>query len=343
MKFSTVVLFLMAGLATVRAQQAAHYSIEGDTIWLRPGATEDDWAVLDRHPELKTISLPSPPGGRPPTWVISDREFAHVARCVNLERLFIGQPARLSDDALKSLENLRNLRSLELYGPVVSDAGLAHISRLTNLEELRLDGNDRIGDKSLETLRGLKNLRKLYFYKAGITDAGFAAIQDLTQLAELTLGVSAIGDKAMETVGRFKNLQTLDLQHTKVTDAGMEHLRGLTQLRWIGLTGTNISSRGFASLSGMSEMTNIYANDTPIDETLHIANTRITEAGLRGLASFPELRWLNVSRLPLSDSTLTVLIGLKNLRYIEMNHTNVTETGEARLRAAGIERVNIEK
>jgi hypothetical protein len=52
---------------------------------------------------------------------------------------------------------------------------------------------------------------------------------------------------------------------------------------------------------------------------------------------------INVSGLPLSDSSLPALIGLKNLRHIEMNYTHVTEAGETQLRAAGIERVNVER
>jgi hypothetical protein len=37
-----------------------------------------------------------------------------------------------------------------------------------------------------------------------------------------------------------------------------------------------------------------------------------------------------------------VLVGLKKLKFIEMNDTGITATGEARLKAAGIARVNRE-
>src|SRR5205823_4188066 len=134
---------------------------------------------LDAHPELKTILLENRPGGRPPIWEVTDKQFAHVAHCRALRRLEAGEmdsTTRLNDDALKSLEGLRDLRTLDLYGGVVSDSGLAHLSGLTSLEELRLDGNDRIGDETLGALKGLKNLRVLMFYRAKVTDAGLAAI-----------------------------------------------------------------------------------------------------------------------------------------------------------------------
>jgi hypothetical protein len=103
-------------------------------------------------------------------------------------------------------------------------------------------------------------------------------------------------------------------------------------------------------------MRSIYASDTRIDdralasmqemtglETLHVSHTRITDAGLQRLGTFPELAWLNVGDLPMTDATVPVLLGLKKLRHIEMNRTQLTPAGEARLKAAGIERVNIER
>ncbi len=81
-------IFVAAFLPVVATPQntlRANYSIEGDTFRFRPGATEADLAALDQFPQLKVISIPSPPGGRPPTFVITERDFAHVANCKNLE------------------------------------------------------------------------------------------------------------------------------------------------------------------------------------------------------------------------------------------------------------------
>jgi hypothetical protein len=47
-------LILLCGLAGALDAQSPHYSITGDTISFKSGATGEDWAVLDRHPELKT-------------------------------------------------------------------------------------------------------------------------------------------------------------------------------------------------------------------------------------------------------------------------------------------------
>jgi|SRR5688572_2017548 len=341
--------------AWVHTAQRSLFSIDGDRVMIWFGATETDWARLDQYPEVKTIALPHPPNIAPP-WTITASEFAHVAKSINLEQLFIGHStARLPDDALQSLTGLRKLRSVELFGPIVSDAGITHLAGLTTLERLRFDGNTLIGDAAVAALRKLTNLRELYFHMANITDAGLANVGGLTKLETLTLGHSQVGDRGMETIARFKELRTLDLQHTRVTDAGMEQLKGLTKLRWIALHGTRVTGRGFAHLSAMSDMTYIEGDDTQLDDTglvslrtlskleqLYISNTRVTEAGLReALPNFPELAWLRVNNLPLTDAIVPILLGLRKPARIEMNGTGITAAGEARLRAAGHTRVNV--
>jgi hypothetical protein len=76
-------------------------------------------------------------------------------------------------------------------------------------------------------------------------------------------------------------------------------------------------------------------------KTLYVPNTGITEAGLlRALPGFPELEWLSINALPATDNIIPTLLGLKKLKFIEMNGTRITAAGEAQLKAAGIARVN---
>lgn len=346
----------LASFAWAQVATPAAYSIAGDTATFWRGATEADWAQLDRHPEIRTIVLPRPPNVGPP-WTITPQMFAHVAQCPNLEELYVLPPvSNFSDDALRSLAGLKKLRRLHLFGPLVSDAGIAHLSSLTSLEELRLDYNDRIGDASAAALEGLTNLEALYFYSARLTDAGVARLRRLTRLETLTLGYAQVGDTAMETIAGFKSLQLLDLQHTRITDEGLAHLRPLTSLRWIGLTSTRVTSRGIADLADATGMTHIEADDTQIGDEglaamrrmtglsfLYIANTKVTEAGLRAaLPAFPELTWLRINGLPATDTVVPTLLALKKLKHIEMNQTRISAAGEARLKAAGIARVNVQ-
>jgi len=77
----------------------------------------------------------------------------------------------VTDDGLKSLEPLKNLRRLHLENTKVGDAALAHVKDLTNLEYLNLYAT-QVTDSGLSQLEGLKNLRSLYLWQTKVTPAG---------------------------------------------------------------------------------------------------------------------------------------------------------------------------
>ena len=77
----------------------------------------------------------------------------------------------VTDDGLKALEPLKNLRRLHLENTKVTDAGLAHVKDLTNLEYLNLYAT-QITDSGLSQLEGLKNLRSLYLWQTKVTPEG---------------------------------------------------------------------------------------------------------------------------------------------------------------------------
>jgi hypothetical protein len=351
-----LVCLSMATLAAAQGDAPPRYTIEGDTATFWREATEAEWALLDRHPEIRRIVLPIPVNVGPP-WTITPQMFAHVAQCPNLEALLVMPPvSNFSDDALRSLAGLKKLRTLYLFGPLVSDAGIAHLSALESLEELRLDGNDRIGNAAAASLENLTNLEALYLFRGRLTDAGVARFAKMTRLETLMLDENQVGDKAMETVGRLRNLQSLGLAHTRVTDEGLAHLRPLTALRWIALNGTRVTSQGIAHLANATGMTQVSADDTQIGDeglasmrrmsglsSLYIANTRVTEAGLvAALPAFPDLAWLRINGLPVTDAIVPALLELKKLKHIEINGTRISAAGEARLSRAGIARVNLQ-
>ena len=77
----------------------------------------------------------------------------------------------VTDDQMKALSELRNLRVLNLNNTTISDAGLSHISTLGELRSLSVVGT-KLTDASIETLTNLKKLTNLFLYQTGISDAG---------------------------------------------------------------------------------------------------------------------------------------------------------------------------
>ena len=78
---------------------------------------------------------------------------------------------KVSDDGLKALDNMTNLRRLHLEKTAVSDAGLSHLKNLGNLEYLNLY-HTSVSDTGVEQVQGLKKLKNVYLWESKVTAAG---------------------------------------------------------------------------------------------------------------------------------------------------------------------------
>ena len=139
-----------------------------------------------------------------------------------------------------------------------------------------------------------------------------------------------------------------------MTDAGMAHLSGLKKLRILGLQDTQVSDAGLASFKDCS-LEEIYFFRTRIgDEGLaHLKgmskmrivvmrDTLITDDGLACLKGMPDLIQLDVSEVPgITDAGMAHLVGLKNLKDLNLWFTGVGDAGIEQLTGlTNIKRLN---
>ena len=94
---------------------------------------------------------------------------------------------KVSDDGLKAVENLKNLRRLHLENTKITDAGLTHLKNLTNLEYLNLYGT-QVTDSGLSELEGLKNLRALYLWQTKVTPDGVEKLKKALPQCQVNIG-----------------------------------------------------------------------------------------------------------------------------------------------------------
>lgn len=295
------------------------------------------------------------PGSHPPPIAVTDAGFARIGKCKKLQKLWLStiHPLQVTEDCLKSLADLSDLRVFQGGVTPFTDAGITHLAPLENLEELWLDFNTHFTDSCLGTFSQLKKLRVLRFHGAPISDAGIAKIRGLSNLEDLQLGKSQVGDAALAAIGTFSKLRTLDLQQTRVTDDGLQKLKNL-QLNWLCLNGTTVTSKGLSAISGMTGMKYLFISDTGADdssldfiagmknlESCDLSATRVTGAGIRKLAGLARIVHLQLNDLPLTDTDVPLLTEMKALKHVELNHTKITPAGFRKLARAGIERLNI--
>ncbi len=109
----------------------------------------------------------------------------------------------LTDDRLRDIEPLPQLRSLYLPDSQITDAGLTHLESLSQLETLVVESRG-ITDAGLEHLKGLAKLQRLILpMTPQITDDGLNHLKGLTRLEWLNVRGTGI---TLEAVARFKEL-----------------------------------------------------------------------------------------------------------------------------------------
>jgi internalin A len=325
-----------------------HYTLENDAVIFSAMWTKDeDMTVLDAHPEIRKIAFVGERFAPNKFFMITDAGFAHLAACKGLQELSVygNIPLKISDNALKSIAGLTELRSIGLgvSGGLLTDAGGVNFSGLKNLTSLGCDAS--MGDATLAALAGSKNLRDLSVGPA-TTDAGLAKIEGLTGLEALSIGVdSLVTDKGMASIAHLTNLKQLALEGARVTDAGLAQLVPLTELQYLWLSNTLIAGRGLDpdKVSGMARLTVLKLQNTPVDdaglanlsklanlERLDLTNTKVTDKGLPYLASLSKLRWLSLNDCPgVTDEGLKSLLNLKSLETLAVRRTGVTRAGLA--------------
>lgn len=94
---------------------------------------------------------------------------------------------KITDDGLKAIEPLKNLRKLHLENTKIGDAGLTHVKDLPSLEYLNLYGT-QVTDSGLDQLSGLKNLKSLYLWQTKVTPAGVEKLKKALPKCEINTG-----------------------------------------------------------------------------------------------------------------------------------------------------------
>ena len=139
------------------------------------------------------------------------------------------EPIRVSDDGLKKLAPLSQLRVLNLYANNISDKGLAHLQHLRELRQLDLSltAITDAGLAQLSKLAGLTHLDLLYsngFAGPIVTGKGLKSLAELESLQSLNLVGAKIGDESLQLPWP-KTLRSLHLANTRVTEQGIESLK----------------------------------------------------------------------------------------------------------------------
>jgi hypothetical protein len=281
-----------------------------------PGATSD--AGLARLAPLRNLEVLRVGVG------ITGRGFGALCRGAPLKRLDWIARQTLTPEGMAGLAACRELRVLELLGEV-TDQSLRPLLGLHELRELSL-GFDLVSPDALAGLARLPHLERLS--ALGVcrgppppppphSQPGGAP---QSQPRHMVPPSTTCGDAAAEALARNAGLKFINLTGAPVSDAGLAPLGRLTRLRRLVLSQAPIDGTGFGALAELPTLDELDLSSTKLTDTglaqvarlkhlrrLDVAHTRVTEAGIFGLLRLSELTYLRVGNLPLTPQTLAAL------------------------------------
>lgn len=253
----------------------------------------------------------------------------------------------------KSSKEFSHIWSIELRLPSNKDLPLKTdiggnkrlfeaIAALPQLRSLYLSYTDVTND-DLVLVGECRALRRLHVQGTDIGDAGIAQLANISQFTSLDLYSTQITDEGLYYLRQCTGLEWLFLGKTSVTDAGLEHLAALP-LQYLRLWGENVTSDGLVHLANMRTLKQLFLGNTNIsDEGLeHLSNLQLRELDLHGtsvtslgvvhLTKIDSLQRLDLSDTNVTDDAIDSLLRMKKLRWLDLDHTDVTESGFKRLK-----------
>lgn len=222
------------GLAMLKQLKQLHLlTLQGTNV------ADADLNILETFTELKILNVAD--------LGVSDATLSRIATLEHLHTLSVGPSGQLTDDGLKHLASLNELKGLSVSHTNIGDAGLKHLENLQTLKSLHLDDTNITASGIARLAKALPELESLSVGQTGIGDEGLRGIGNL-KLTYLQLDKMEITDTGLAHLSRLDTLETLKLTGSPITDEGLKHLAGHQQLRTLDLANTKVTAAGVAEL-----------------------------------------------------------------------------------------------
>jgi hypothetical protein len=252
---------------------------------------------------------------------------------------------QMTDAMLLEVAGVEAIRSLTLSGSkAVTDEGLRHLARLPNLRHLDLGGT-AITDRGISVLRELPKLETVSLAMTRITDAGVAHLASCDDLREVNLSWTGTGDGAIRALAGKQKLH-LFRSGNGVTDAGLALLHDVPVFKtWQGGAETMallsydagpnylflrgpFTDRGMQHLRGLDGLFALNLDDRTLG---------ITSVGMAPLVTLPHLGWLAVDA---KDDWMPYIAEMSRLRFLGVQDTLAGDDGFVALgRSSSIEHI----
>jgi hypothetical protein len=180
----------------------------------------------------------------------------------------------------------------------------------------------KFGNADLKGLAGFPVLQSLDLFSSKVTGEGLTELGRFRQLRHLELSQNQVTDEAIRSLHKVGLLHALRMATTDPDD--VPRPKGPDDVTRLNLANTCITD---ASLKYLRPLKNL--------RSLSLSGCRdVGDAGLKDLASLPNLKALVVNYTAITDMGLKNLASVKTLERVTLDRTKVTEAGIQHLRKA---------
>ena len=279
-----------------------------------------DWEDLGEAKGDVTI-----PAGKRLSLIISPKEWKDLSPLSKLgasDLYSLGfrstkEGVKPDDRCMPHIAHLTGLKVLMIGNTNISARGLKFLGSLNSLE--RLSAPRRFTDAGLAQVAHLSSLKALYIDDQSLTNAGLAHLAQLELLEELDLvGSGCLNDVGLVHLSKVPRLQYLMLRGKNFTDYGMIQIKDCTSLRILNL----------GHLKQLTDAAIVQLSKMPALERLSFHwNENITDASIMYLTKLNSLKMLDINHSQITDEGLARLVQIKSLENLTLPDIGVTDAG----------------
>jgi len=257
----------------------------------------------------------------------------------------------INDADLRRLNELPDLKTLDLSLTHITDQGMQEIKDLRGITDLSLYFAEYVTDESVAAIKGWKGLKRLNLHGTKVSDTGLEHIAGISTLESLDVGSTLMTDVGLERLTNLTNLKQLTMGGNELGDAGLQALRqmpGLTYLDLSGRQGTDknvwmvaMADAGLEAVLTLKQLKELRFSCSSIG--VGIEGVKLGEVSplsvmpkwlerMRSLSALERLRVQGCNKI--NDDSIASLIAMPTLREVDLQGTSVTAKGAAALKAA---------
>ena len=299
----------------------------------------------------------------------TDAPLRALAGCRRLRTLDLVE-VTVTGDGIRELAPLKSLESIALRSCTITSEGFDALSRLSGLRRLRIRGGlFRELQEDVAAGRAFGGFRRLEALSLIWSD-GFplTRMQQLESLRELRLhgtnlpvGLKARGSLEalhLQQMGelddtllvgeleQFPRLRHLSIRCTDMTGRSVARLLEIESLEELSIRDSYVVKPGVSAGKGAPNLARVtFNNVSGVDDLLlsqlvamrtvqelDLSGTKMTDAGLRQLASLKKLRVLKLAgNKGVTDAGAKELRAIETLEHLDLSSTSITDKGVAEI------------